>query len=219
VKVLTLSDLHFPWHHRDALDFLADLRRKYRPDRVVCLGDEWDAYTFSLYKKSPDGPGTAEEVRLARAAVRQLARLFPKLDLCESNHVLRPFKRACEAGLPADFLRSIREVLDAPEGWHWSPRLEIDGALYIHGDGFSGPRSAATASESFRCNVVMGHVHSAGGVAWRSGHAGPLWGLNAGCLIDPDALPFDYAKHTRSRPVLGTGLVLDGVPHFIPLRS
>jgi hypothetical protein len=219
LNVLTISDLHFPWPHPAAFDFLADLRRRHKPQRVVCLGDEWDAYAFSLYRKSPEADGPAREVAKARRCVRRLASLFPKLDICESNHVLRPFKRASEAGLPGSFLKAVREVLDAPSGWSWAPSWTIDGVLYFHGDGFSGPQSAAKASDSYRMNVVMGHVHSAGGVAWRSGHKGPLWGLNAGCLIDPKGLCFDYATNTSKRPVLGTGLVLDGVPHFEPLRS
>lgn len=37
------------------------------------------------------------------------------------------------------------------------------------------------------------------------------------CLIDVKALAFAYAKNFANRPTLGAGVIIDGVPHFIPM--
>lgn len=39
-RILFISDLHAPYNHPDALDFLSDLNTKYKPTRVISLGDE-----------------------------------------------------------------------------------------------------------------------------------------------------------------------------------
>ena len=39
-RILTISDMHVPYHHKDMLPFLAYLKAKYKPTRVISLGDE-----------------------------------------------------------------------------------------------------------------------------------------------------------------------------------
>ena len=41
-SVLVISDLHIPYHHPQAFDFLKALKAKYKPDHVVNIGDELD---------------------------------------------------------------------------------------------------------------------------------------------------------------------------------
>lgn len=38
--ILNISDLHAPYNHKDAIDFLAHLKDKHKPTRVILLGDE-----------------------------------------------------------------------------------------------------------------------------------------------------------------------------------
>jgi hypothetical protein len=42
--------------------------------------------------------------------------------------------------------------------------------------------------------------------------------MNVGALIDDKAPAFRYAKHLAYRAVHGAGLIVDGVPQFIPLH-
>lgn len=217
--VLTVSDLHCPYQHPSAWDFLADLKRAYRPSSVVVLGDEVDFAAYSRFAKDPEGLSPGDELKAAVAALKALYKIFPRASVVHGNHSVRPFKRASEAGLPNALLRSFEAVLEAPRGWEWVPDKVIDSVLYIHGDGFSGKNAALTAAETHRHNVVIGHVHCYAGVQYTSGRFNSVWGMNAGCLIDPSARVFDYAKHYARRPTLGTGLVIDGVPHFVPLES
>ena len=216
--VLTISDLHAPFQHKHALDFLRDLRKEYRPDHVVCLGDEIDAHNFARWDRDADAIGPREELSAARQVLRDVAKLFPVLSIVESNHTYRPWKKAAGVGLTRDFLRSRRDVLETPAAWHWSDTYRIDGVTYLHGEGFAGANAARDASTAYMGSVAIGHVHSYAGIAWRHTLAGQtIFGANFGCLIDETQPAFNYAKHHRNRPVLGTGVVIDGVPRFIPM--
>jgi transcriptional regulator with XRE-family HTH domain len=53
-RILTISDLHIPYHHRDSLAFLAYLKAKYKPTRIICLGDELDKHALSYHDSDPD---------------------------------------------------------------------------------------------------------------------------------------------------------------------
>jgi len=129
-----------------------------------------------------------------------------------------PFKRASENGIPRGFLKPIREALDAPSGWKWAAQWKVDGIAFQHGDGFSGPQAALQIAIQNGCPSVIGHVHSFAGVQYARAMGGTLWGMNAGCLINPDSIAMRYAKHGRNKPVIGTGVVLNGVPSFRPLE-
>lgn len=217
--IITVSDLHCPYHHPGAFDFLADLARQFKPDRVVILGDEIDAQAFSRFPRNPDLDSPGVELERAREALKPLYQIFPKAQVCESNHTIRPWRRAFESSLPELLLRRVRQVLGAPGGWRWKPRVVIRDMLFLHGDGFSGQNAAANAALRHRSKVVIGHIHSFAGVQHLQGWRDHIWGVNAGCLIKPNAPAFSYGKLLANRPVLGTAVILDGVPHFIPMEA
>lgn len=216
---LVISDLHTPFQHPHAVDFLADLNRLHRPDLIVCVGDEADLHRWSSHPQLPELPGPADELERAVAALKPLYKLFPRVMVCNSNHVGRWSKRAAEAGFTPKMLKRTRTLLSAPKGWRWADTHDVGGVHYRHGDGFGGRVPALTAAERLRRRVVMGHVHTAAGAWWSAGPFDVLWGLQVGCLVDPASPAFAYGKWAAARPVLGCGLVADGVPAFIPLRA
>jgi hypothetical protein len=218
VRVLAIPDLHCPFQHADALAFVRRIARDVQPDRVVCLGDECDSYGLSRYPKDSDMDNAGRELKRTREALRPWFRSFPRVVVCNSNHTQRGLKRAQEAGLPSAYLRPLSDVLGAPQGWTWADEWELDGVLYIHGEGFSGCRGALDAANAHRQSVVMGHLHAHAGIAWSGSRAGTIFGMNAGCLIDMKASAFNYAKHSRHKPVLGCAFIEDGhYPRFIPM--
>jgi hypothetical protein len=44
-----------------------------------------------------------------------------------------------------------------------------------------------------------------------------IFGMNTGCLIDVDAIAFKYARGSAFKPTLGCGVVISGVPYFVPM--
>lgn len=215
--VLAIPDMHHPFVHPDALAFLCFIRDKFKPDVVVCLGDELDAHAFSRYMPDPDGMTPGKELLAAIESLIPFYIEFPEVLVCESNHTIRPWKKAFEAGLPAAFLPSYSKVLNAPDGWVWKHRHEIDGVIYIHGDnGRSGAYAHQNYVKAFKRSVVIGHMHANAGVQYD----GKLFGMNTGCLIDASAYAFKYARNHASEVNLGCGLVVNGeTAHFLPMRT
>lgn len=90
--------------------------------------------------------------------------------------------------------------------------------MYIHGEGFSGQNGAITAAKSHRQSVVLGHLHTFGGVTYSASRNDLIFGLNVGCLIDTHAYAFRYGKFLANRPTLGCGVVIDGKQAiFVPM--
>lgn len=218
-KVLVISDLHIPYHDDRALDFLAKVYKMYDCDTVVCVGDEVDFHGISFHKSNPDLNSAGHELREAVHHLKKLYKMFPKVKVCTSNHTALPFRRAFDIGLPKQLIRSYQEILEAPLGWEWEDEWIIDGVSYIHGENLGSSLSALkNAVTKRRIPTVMGHLHSEAGVYYSSTKHDLCFAMNVGCLIDIDSLAFEYGKKFALRPVLGCGVVLDGVPFFIPMN-
>lgn len=214
--VLAIPDMHHPFTHPDALPFLLEVRRTKRTTLALCLGDEIDAHAFSNYPMDPDGLSAGQELRAAIDSLQPFYREFPEMLVCESNHTVRPWKRAFEAGLPASFLPTYSAILQAPDGWRWAARHIVDGVLYIHGDnGRSGQYAALHYMKQAKQPVVIGHIHSYAGVNYEGEH----FGVNAGCLIDETAYCFKYARNMLVKVNLGCAVVYEGkYAEFVPMR-
>ena len=214
--VMVIPDLHCPFEHPDALDFLKFIRLKFKPTDIICLGDEADFHAFSRFPTDPDGysPGTEAQKTIEHLIPFYVE--FPELKVCVSNHTIRPKKLMKECGIPAAWVASYSMMLNAPDGWEWADHYVIDDVRYMHGDlGRGGKNGWCANSEVFHMSCVVGHWHSRAGVYYDS----KMFNLNAGCLIDASCYAFDYAKGSEKKPNLGCGLVIDGeVAHFIPLR-
>ncbi len=208
--VLCIPDIHAPFQHPRAFDFVRKLYKQYKPDEVVFLGDEVDAAAFSTHAKDPHMPAANDEMEAAIEALRPFYQAFPRAKVCISNHCLRPYKRAAESSLCERFLRSWKEVIEAPKCWEWRDQWEIDGVAYRHGDGFGGKHAFRMAAERMRQNVVIGHLHSSCGVAYTASPNDTIFGASMGCLIDPKHRAFSYAKYDTAKAINAAGLVFDG---------
>lgn len=213
-RVLVIPDLHSPFHHPDALEFLKAVKALCKTNLTVCLGDEADFHAFSRYPKDPDGMGAGQELKAAIEGLTPFYVEFPEMMVCTSNHTVRPLKLSFMAGLPAAFYPSYSTMLNAPDGWQWRDHWEIDGVRYIHGEGKSGQGAHTAFMKAYKQSVVHGHVHSYAAVS----HEGDKFAMNAGCLIDHAAYAFKYARHMPIPVNLGCGVVIDGKSaYFIPM--
>lgn len=217
-KVLVISDLQEPFAHRDAFDFVCAVRDKYKTDTTVNIGDEADFHAFSgKFPHDPDGFSAGEELSEAQKALRKWYDEFPETRVCASNHVKRYYKKAFSAGLPKAAILSPRTLLDAPTGWEWRESWIIDGVQYEHGDTQGGMDAARLLAIANRRSTVIGHHHAHGGVRFIANDSELIFGLNTGCLIDRHAYVFEYGAGNKFKPTLGCGVVLYGVPYFVPM--
>jgi len=206
-RVLAFSCLHTPFDHKDAIDFLNDTRKKYKCDKIVCLGDEIDFHVLSDYQYEPDAMGAKEEYCKAMGRLSKYQTVFPKMEICTSNHTSRVYRAAAKAHIPMDFLKSYKEFMLAPKGWNWHDEVIIDNVIYIHGDGYSKVEQAVLSKFQ---SVVMGHLHTKGEVEYIATPNQLVFGMNVGCLYDRHQYAFRYASKHKRKPILGAGVVIDG---------
>lgn len=213
--VLVIPDLHCPFEHPDSLLFLLAVKRKFTPNKIVCLGDEADFHAFSKYPNDPDGMSAGTELQKAREHLIPFFVEFPKVMVCTSNHTVRPLKRMFEAYLPEAFYPSYSTILNAPDGWEWRNSWEIDDVLYLHGEGKSGANAHLQFMKAYKKSVAIGHIHSYAGVNYE----GPHFAMNTGCLVDVHAYAFKYARNMPIPISLGCGIVFNGkAAHFLPMH-
>ena len=217
MKVLAIPDMHHPFAHKDTIPFLKEVNRYYKPDEVVCLGDEADFHALGDYDHDPDGYSAGAELHATIEALQPVYRLFPKVKVCVSNHTSRPFRQAFKHGIPSAFIRDYRDFMQAPEGWRWADYWEVDGIHYEHGEAFAGQLGAIKTALGNMQSTVIGHIHAFAGIMWSANPKHLLFGFNAGCLIDKDTYAFAYGKKMKAKPVLGCGIICNRLPTFIPM--
>ena len=214
-----IPDIHCPSDNPKGVEHCKRIQNQFNTDRVIFLGDETDLASFSRFPMDPDGASPGHEIELANEALGRWQRAFPNAEIIGSNHGMRIFKKGYASGFPKWVFKRYEEIFKFPIGWAFNPDgLECDGVSYIHGEGFSSG-TWRNAHQRAKQSVVMGHLHSGAGVVY-SQTKKRHFAMNAGCLIDPHAPAFSYGKHLIEKPMLGCGVVIDGVEaHFIPLKT
>ena len=93
-SILCISDQHAPYHHPDTLDFLAALKKEYKPDCVVNMGDELDWHSISFHDHHPGLHSPKDELEIAKVFFKELHKMFPKMHVLDSNHGSLVFRKA-----------------------------------------------------------------------------------------------------------------------------
>ena len=217
-RILLISDLHIPYHHKDAIAFLAHLKKKYKPTRVICLGDELDKHALSYHDSDPDLRSAGDELQESLPIIAELYKMFPVMDIIESNHGSLVWRKAKTHGIPRHYIKSYNDVLGVGDGWTWYPDLVVDlpdGSLcYIH---HGKSNNVVRLSQQMGMSAVQGHYHEILSVNYWGNPLGLHWGLQAGCLIDDESYAFSYNNVNLKRPVIGTALIINSLPVLEPL--
>ncbi len=217
-KILFIPDMHIPFHHAHAFKFIAAVQKKYKPDLVVCLGDEQDVHSGSMHDHSPDLHSPADELDMTLSALRVLYKIIPECLVVESNHGSLFYRRASKHGLPKKVLKSYEEMLQAPKGWKWYSDLTLYSSngspIYVcHGQSADVLRNSKNKS----MNYIQGHHHSKFEIRYWANSLGLYWGVTSGCLIDYKSLAFEYGRIMLDKPILGCTVVINGIPKLIPM--
>jgi hypothetical protein len=212
-RILCISDMHIPYHHDKLLVFLDGLKTRYEPTRIICLGDELDKHAMSFHDHDPDLDSAGKELERALPVIAELHKMFPKMDLIDSNHGSMVYRKAKAHGIPRRYIKSYNDVLNVGPGWKWHMDLTLqlpdDSWVYFH---HGKSADAAKVSQTMGMNHVCGHYHERFGIQYWSNPLHDFWGMNIGCLIDDSALAFAYNNVNIKRPIIGTGLIIDGIP-------
>lgn len=220
-RILIIPDQHAPYQHPDAIPFLIDVAAQIKPTRVVNLGDETDGHALSMHDSDPNLDSAGPELAKARKFIQQLAKVFPVMDICHSNHGSLVFRRANKFGIPLEYIKSYRDVLfptGGGDGWEWKDKVTVrlpngDKTIFQHQS--SGDIIANAAHE--RANIIQGHEHGVFNLQYRGSSDVLYWAMTSGCLIDKDSLAFAYGKLFPKKPLIGCSAIIDSQPILIPM--
>ncbi len=210
-RVLVIPDLHAPFMHVKAIDFLKETYDKYECNKVVCLGDEIDYHRSSFHSPDPDAMGATEELKRSAEQLSALADVFPVMSVCLGNHSNIPKRQAYAAGLSSSLIKSNKDVLlelgANVEGWTFADYFIIDGIKYTHGTG----RQAKARMMQDGISIVQGHFHSKTYIEYLANDYQLNFAMQLGALIDDEAYAFAYGKH-YAKSHKNCGVVVNGVP-------
>ena len=219
--IVVVPDLHIPYHHPDAFEFIKSIIDKAPEEyAVVNLGDEVDNHAISFHDADPNLDSAGQELFRSREALLTLHSIVPDQFLCHSNHGSLHYRRAKAHGIPVEYLRTYREVLfpsGEGGGWEWaySHTLHTPLGPVIFKHQVAGDPRVAAAHEG--CNLVVGHNHGRFDLSYGASKQRLYWGATAGCLLDRESLAFAYGRETVNKPILGMMVIVDGVPFHMPM--
>ena len=220
-RILIIPDLHAPYEHKDTLEFLTDVAAKIKPTRVISLGDETDGHAISFHDSDPNLDSAGVELEKAKVFLGKLARVFPVVDVCHSNHGSLIYRRTNKAGLPVQYIKTYRDVLfpdGSGDGWSWHEKISLilpNGDKCIIQHQSSGDILSNAAHE--RANIVQGHEHGQFKIDYRSSTSALYWAMISGCLVDKESLAFAYGKLFPKKPIIGCSAIIDSQPVLIPM--
>lgn len=220
MKVLALSDLQVPFEHPDALEFAKALAAKEKPDFIIQMGDLIDIHSSSDYDADPDGLSPGDELLASRKTLNKWYKAFPKMTVLLGNHDLRYHRAAFKARIPKDVLKSMGDILESPKTWKFVEEIVLDEVLYIHGDGSSGVSASSSLelAKSSMQSVCHGHYHVNAGIQYYANNRHLIFAFNTGCMIDKKSYAFNYGKKMIKKPIIGVGIIEDGIPRFVPMK-
>lgn len=216
--ILVISDLQAPYHHPDVLDFLAAVKKKYKPTLVINIGDLADFHGLNFHGVNPNLPSAKEELVLIRRFAKNLAKIFPRMLIVDSNHDALPARKAKSAGIPREMMHEIHTIMDAPKTWKFLKTFKTtlpNGIRVLFKHNFS----SNLLNDAFKkaISLCCGHWHTKSFVQWFRNDYGFNFAMQVGCLIDETSEAFEYAENNPLPPILTTGIVLDGVPFNVPM--
>jgi|TARA_Y100000289_G_C3911809_1_gene145101 predicted phosphodiesterase len=216
-SVLVISDLHIPYHHKDSFKFLQKVKKQFKPDTVINIGDLLDFHAISFHEHNPDLPSIGDELTVSKSYIKELESIFPDVTEVHSNHSSLVYRRAIKYGMSAQFLRPYGEFLGT-KNWKWVDdlTLEMSNGKKVY---FTHGKSADVlkVSQTMGMNCVQGHYHTKFCIGYWANPEDLYWGMNVGCLINQKSMAFSYAKNFNTRFVLGCGIILNGVPRLLPM--
>lgn len=216
-SILVISDLHCPYQHPDAIRFLTACKAKYKPDTVVCIGDEADFHALSYHESNPDLSAAGDELEQAIEALKPIYKLFSKCTVIESNHGSMVLRKAMTGGIPKKAIKGYNEVLEAPKGWKWVDDLilytELGPVYFCHGKSTTPGKLAS----QYGMSTCQGHYHEKAQVSYISTPERLMFDMHTGCLANDKSLALQYNKINPKRPIVSLAVIINGVPQIVPM--
>ena len=216
-SILVISDMHHPYSHPDTVPFLKAVKAKYKPDTVVCIGDEADFHDSSFHDSDPDLDSAGIELEKAIKGLMPIYKLFPKVTVIESNHGSMVMRKALVGKIPRKAIKAYNDILDAPKGWKWVfdtiIKTPMGPVYFCHGKSGAAGRLAS----QYGMSCVQGHFHEKAQITYISTPEKLMFDAHTGCLADDNSLALSYNKVNPKRPIVSLIVIVNGIPQIIPM--
>jgi UDP-2,3-diacylglucosamine pyrophosphatase LpxH len=178
---------------RAFIKFAKDLK----PRALILNGDVLDFPKVSRHPSNWEAqPTVADEIEAANLILAELEDAVPrncKLAWTLGNHDSRLETRIATVAPELAKLKGVHLKDHFSERWHpcWSVWLNDDVSVKHRWKGGMGATRANALNSGM--SMVTGHLHSAN-VRGLTDYKGTRWGVDTGCLADPDSEAFLYAE-------------------------
>lgn len=218
MKVLVISDTHFPFHSKSAYKKLMKTIKAEKPTHIVQVGDLLDQYVFSKYTRSMSitvDQDIRNGLKMANKMWKEAQKIVPKAKCYQllGNHDIRFLKRIAER------LPELSELVNLKDVYKFNKvkimdsdrdHLELGGVIYIHGY----LSKSIDHVKAYNKPVVHGHLHRPS-ITFESPR---LWSMDVGYMADSKSLPLSYTQTKLTKWTLACGIVEDGKPRLVILE-
>lgn len=216
-SILVISDMHHPYSHPDTVPFLREVKSKYKPDTVVCIGDEVDFHDASFHDSDPDLDSAGVELEKAIKSLQPIYKMFPEVTVIESNHGSMVMRKALVGKIPRKAIKSYNDILDAPKGWNWVfdtiLHTPLGPVYFCHGKSAAPGRLAS----QYGMSTIQGHYHEKAHINYISTPEKLMFDAHTGCLANDKSLALGYNKINPKRPIVSILVIINGIPQLIPM--
>ncbi len=208
MKILILSDTHFPAQNLDYWPYIKKIKALTKWDRIIHIGDlvDFSSVTFHSVSGETDNPTT--EVERARVEIKKLEKLFPKMDIMYGNHDIRVIRKAESMGIPRSFLKDLNKMFEIKAKWKWHDKLIVklpngNDVFFTH----HFKSSVLQSSKELGCSLVVGHQHTQSSYSMWSSPLALNFAMCVGSSINPKAENFRYSKNFIKRPIISVASI------------
>lgn len=189
-----------------------------RIDGHIVITGNCDKHALSYHDSDPDLYSAGHELIETQKYMKELEKMFPCMDIVDSNHGSLVWRKAKTNGIPKHYIKSYNDVLGIGKGWKWQEDLTVElpngQSVYVHhGKAADGLKLSQTSS----MNCAQGHYHEKFNIQWWANSLGLYWSMQCGCLIDSKSYAFQYANVNLRKQLIGTGLVINSIPLLEPM--
>lgn len=172
-RIGILPDTHHPYVDKRAWRVFLQAMRRFKPHRLICLGDFGDFYTVSAHRKSPDGLQRLQtEINACSKALDELDALGAKHRyFVMGNHEDRLARYIADRAPELHGLKIGGASLDVEglfdlkrRGWQVTPYggvCRVGKVYYAHDPSGAGQNAHYQAGIKMGHSVVHGHTHRA----------------------------------------------------------
>ena len=185
-KILVIGDIHEPFCKDGYLEHCKQVYKQFNCNKVVFIGDIIDSHFSSFHNTDPDGLSALDELNASIKKLAKWYKVFSKATVIIGNHDRIVYRKAFAHGISSKWVKEYKEVLRV-EGWQFVTEAQIDGVIYVHGEG----ANAFTKAKTLFRSVVAGHSHTKCSIEYLNN----IFGMQVGCGIDKDAYSMAYAKN------------------------